>query len=430
MSSKENISISQKKKLIRTLTLVYDRLPSGLRKLVYKTVKPLYSQLVRILSIASVARRPVHLLEGNEKKSGESLNALISGKDNSVAYFSGLLYSEEPSQTDLGKSFIWKVKSKGLALQPGPDLIIIEFDRFYAPFIGRQGYTFIPKWVLFTLEISKSLSELMRAIKNKSLDNNLRKMKKNQFVFEVTRDPEKFKFFYNHMYLPLAEKRFKKASWVFDYHHLKRLLENGQLLLVKRNNDYLAGALLLERGKSLFSHSLGVKEGNAEFIEQGAVTASYYFTIHWAIQRGYEWIDFGYCRPFLRDGVFVYKKRWGMAIKNIKRSMGLGVFGLRICNITESVRSFLAENPFVFVNQDKLEGLVLADQKRPLTSDELKNLVRIHFINGLDKLILVSPHGFSGEARDMALVRYSHFLHLAEMDVADFFDDRNALKTE
>jgi len=362
------------------------------------------------------------MLKGKEKKSGESLNALISGKDNAVAFFSDLLYSGQPSKTDLGKSFVWKVKSKARAVQPNPDLIFVEFDRFYASIFERKGFVPLPKWVLFTLDISKSFPELMRAIKNKSLDNNLRKMKKNEFSFEITRDPEKFDLFYHHMYVPLAEKRFGEASWIFDYHHLKRLLENGQLLLVKRNNEYLSGALLLERGKSVFSHSLGVKEGNIEYIGQGAITASYYFTIHWAKKSGYEWIDFGYCRPFLKDGVFVYKKRWGMVIKNINRSMGLGVFGLRIFRITKSVRSFLAENPFVFIDHNKLRGLIVADQDQPLTSENVQLLMRIHHIHGLDNTVIVSSKGFTREARDMANDRYSHVLYLADMDVIEFIE--------
>jgi hypothetical protein len=224
------------------------------------------------------------------------------------------------------------------------------------------------------------------------------------------------------MYLPYARMRFGKTAWIFSHRHLARLLERGQLLLVKQNSKYLAGALLIEGEKILFSHSLGVRDGNIDYIGKGAVTASYKFTIQWAKDQGYDWIDFGYCRPFLRDGIFVYKKRWGMALKSITRSMNMGAFGLGFCRYTRSVSTFLAKNPFVFTDQKNFKGLIVADQSHPLTSEDVQLLVRIHRIKGLDNLIVVSPHGFTHEAREMAEAQYPGFLQLASMEVEDFFE--------
>lgn len=376
---------------------------------------------MRVRSIVSWARRPVYMLKGKEKKSGERLNTLILGRNRTVAYFSDLIYSGEPSRTELGKSFVWKARSKARTIQPEPDLILIEMDRFYAANLERQGFTLLPQWILFHLDISKPMPELMKTIKNESLNNNLRKMRKYNYTYEITRDPDKFDLFYYQMYIPHAAMRFGKSSWVFSHRELRQLFEKGRLLLVYLDNEARAGALLLEKEKSLFSHSLGVRGGNIKYVEQGVVTASYLFTIQWANEKGYEWIDFGYCRPFLRDGVFIYKKRWGMAVKNISRSMSLGVFGLKIGHFTKSVHSFLAENPFVFIDRDKLKGLIFAEQNQPLTSKAVRLLMRIHHINGLDNMIIVAPHGFTQEAREMAKAQYPQLLRLMSMDVDVFF---------
>jgi len=404
------------------LRLVYDRLPPGLRKPLSKTVKPVYTHLVKIKAIISEARQPFYLLKGEEKRSGENLNVLFYGKEKSVAYLSNLIYSGEPSQVYLGKSFVWNVKSKAHSVQSKPDLILVDFNRIYATILERQGFMIIPKWILFNLDISKSMPALMKEIKNDSLDNNLRRMNKRDFSFDITRDLDKFDFFYHRMYLPHAEKRFGKRSWIFEYHRIKRLLENGCLLLVKLNNKYLAGALLLERGKNMFSHSLGVKDGDMKYVEQGAITATYYFTIQWAKDQGFEEIEFGYSRPFLRDGVFIYKKRWGMAVKNQDRSMVWGGYGMRIHHFTKSTRSFLTENPFIFVDGDSIKGLMLSDQKEPLTAKNVRRLMRIHYIKGLDCVIILSPQGFTPEAREMAKDQYLGLLRLADMDVEAFFD--------
>ncbi len=111
-----------------------------------------------------------------------------------------------------------------------------------------------------------------------------------------------------------------------------------------------------------------------------------------------------------------------MAVKNINRSMSLGVFGLKIGHFTKSVHSFLAENPFVFIDRDKLKGLIFAEQNQPLTSKAVRLLMRIHHINGLDNMTIISPQGFTPEAQEMAKACYPQLLHLIEMDAAFFLE--------
>jgi hypothetical protein len=385
-------------------------------------VKPVYSRGVKILSIISWARRPVYLLKGNEKRSGENLSALMLGKDITLAHYSELICSGEATREKMGKSFVWGMTAKALSIQPNPDMILVALDRFYAATLRRQDFLLIPQWILFTLDISKPFSELMQSIKTKSLSNNLRKIKKQNYTYEVSRDPDKFDLFYHQMYLPYATIRFRDSSWIFSYRSMKQQLESGQLLLVKQNNKYLSGNLVVDREKCLFSHSIGVMNGNYEYVAQGVQSAAYYFIIKWAKQQGYKRIDFGYTRPFLRDGIFLYKKRWGMEINNINRSMGLGVLGLKICHFTRSVRSFLTENPFIFIAQNKLKGLLLIEQSEPLTSKEAQKLMRIHHIKGLDGMIILSPQGFTQETREMAEEQYPHSLDLVDTDVEAFFE--------
>jgi len=427
-SNKVSIPISQEKSLQDKLIQAYDRLPPGLKKLLSLIVKPTFACSARIRSILFNARKPLHLLEGVEKRSGEKLNALIFGGDMAAAYVSSVIFSGDPKSTDLGKSLLWRIRSKVRIINPNPDLIFTETDRFYAALLKRLKFALIPKWVLFHLDISKPLPELMKTIKNRSLDNNLRRMRAQQYTCEITQDQERFDLFYNHMYVPYATKRYGTASWVLGYHHLKRVLKKGQLLLVTQDDVPLAGALLIERENHLFSHSLGVKDGNIEYVEQGAITASYFFTIQWAKKKGYDRIDFGYCRPFLRDGVFIYKKRWGMSVKNRKRSMGLGVFGLKINCFSKSVRGFLGENPFIFIDKDEIKGLIVEDQNQALTAPEVEMLMRIHHINGLDEMIVLAPRGFTGEAREMARTQYPQLLHLVDVGVDVFFEQLSSPK--
>jgi len=51
----------------------------------------------------------------------------------------------------------------------------------------------------------------------------------------------------------------------------------------------------------------------------------------------------------------------------IKRSNPFrGVFGMKICKVGQGTQDFLAENPFIFIDQDKLKGLILTKENHPL----------------------------------------------------------------
>jgi hypothetical protein len=120
----------------------------------------------------------------------------------------------------------------------------------------------------------------------------------------------------------------------------------------------------------------------------------------WAKERGYKWLDFGHCRSFLNDGVFNYKKRWGMEIEISKRLKN--ILGIKVCNYCQGVKNFLEKNPFIFINQGKLMGLVFVGKPHELSYDEVQSCVKTHSIPGLDYLVIVSDQGFEQKAKEFA----------------------------
>lgn len=363
--------------------------------------------------VASHIRLPVYLLQGKEKGSGTNLTTLFLGGEKTIPYLSNLLYSEEPRKEKIGKIFIWKIKSKLNLNHCRADLIFIKIDGLFSRFLARQEFIIIPEWVLFMLDLSKPLQEVWKLSKNKSLSEDLRRIRKHKYSYEITRDPAKFEYFYHQMYLPYIAKRYGKLMLLTDFHHMKRIFEKGVLLMVKKKNEYLAGNIIVMHNKSVLSAYIGIRQGKIEYLKQGALAASYYFTILWAKEKGYKWLDFGHCRPFLNDGVFCYKKKWGMEIKRSKRYRV--VFGLKICNFYQGVQDFLTNSPFIFIYHGQFKGLILANGDYPLTLEETQFLLKKHSIPGLDRLIIFSSQGFTEEATAWATSDHSQKLHLLSM---------------
>ena len=393
--------ISAKFKAI--LPEIYDGMPVSLRKIISPVIEPANFLIKRILAIIAQIRLPVYIFQGRNKWNYEALNIIQIGEGRGILpYFHDLLYAEEPQRKVLEKIFIWNVKSQISSYSSGSDLVLISLDMIFLKFLSKQCFIVLPEWVMFKLNLIKPLKT---GRKNKRLSSNLNKIKKFEYSYEITHDVAKFEYFYHNMYLAYSRKRYGKLSLVAGFHHLRRIFEKGALLLVNQGCDKYVSGFLIETGVRNFSARYsGVKEGEIKYIEKGALAACYYFTISYAKEKGYKWIDFGHCRPFFHDGAFSHKKTWGMEIKKSKRRMlaTKSVIGLKILNHGKELTSFLSQNPFIFINEGTLKGLIFTQSEEPVTFDEVKLIYDSYCIDGIDSIIVVSYHGFTHDAVEFA----------------------------
>jgi hypothetical protein len=328
------------------------------------------------------------LLQGKEKWGGNDLTAMFIGDAKGVLFISDLLYSEKTITKNLGKIFIGRIKSEIKRNLSKTDLIFICMDGFMSKFLPRREFIIIPAWVLFKLDLNKSIEEPWKLPQNKSLRENL------------TKDPGKLKYFYRNMYLPYITGRFKELAFETGFRVMERDFTKGQLLLVKKGDDYVSGNTIKTEGDTVFFPYVGIENGKIEYLKKGAITALYYFNILWAKEGGYRSLNFGHCRSFLNDGVFNFKKRWGMKIE-VSESLK-SIFGIKICNYSKGVEKFLERNPFIFLDKEKLNGLIFVSQNDPISIEEVKAYVKNYAIPGLDCLVIVSSQGFVQEAREFA----------------------------
>ena len=269
------------KKIQEILYRIYDGLPSEVREALRPVVRAFFL-LKRVSIFASQIRLPVYLFQGKEKWGCGSLTTLFFGDERGLFYLSDLLYSGEPKKESLGKIFIWRIKSRLNLGLPRADLIFIKMDGFFSRFLSRQGFIIIPEWVLFMLDLSKPLPEVWKLSKNDALDANLRKIRKHNYSCEMTRDPSKFEYFYHQMYLPYITKRYEKLAVLIGFRDMERTLETGQLVLIKKGNDYVSGCVVKMDRDTVVNLYLGITEGRVEYLKAGALAALYYFMTLWA----------------------------------------------------------------------------------------------------------------------------------------------------
>lgn len=378
----------------------YDALPSGVRHFISPLVEPGYELAKRALSLPAQRCQETYFLRGTETQSATLLTVLYSGDPQTMRYFCGRLYSREPLVRKMGRRPVWRLQRLGSAKTVQADLVLLELDSFWGASMRREGYLCLPQWVLFRMDISQPWSEFRTRFARKSLRSNLTRVRKSGYYYSLATDNQAWRHFYEHMYLPYARKRYGDSCIVYSPRQHHRVFERGGHLLFLHTRDHrrVAGVLLVPENRTLKFHSLGIRDDADPRLAAGSGTALYYFSILWAREQGYRCMDFGHCRPFLDDGLFLYKKRWGMRIDKSPRIKTL--VGIRALSHRLALRNIARRMDCVFLHDGRLKALACIGHDQPVGEREMRERFRKRYIEGLDRLFLVAPGGFTPAARE------------------------------
>jgi len=250
-------------------------------------------------------------------------------------------------------------------------------------FLSEQDFIILPE-INFTLDIS-SPSEQVFARMSKLRRRSIKAIKKLDYSYEITREPQKLDFFYYKMYLPYIKKRYGKSANLVSFFTANQLFRKGGLLLVKLNGKNVSGILYKPFKDTVSACCLGFYEGKDQVLDEGAGQAALYFLINWSKTQGYRQIDYGLCKPFMSDGLFTYKRSWGMKAIASRNS----VLGLKVNNFNTSVIEFLSENPMISAESEGLSGLIfekISDKR----NEVFQPLYRSYYTHGLSRIVVVA----------------------------------------
>lgn len=129
---------------------------------------------------------------------------------------------------------------------------------------------------------------------------------------------------------------------------------------------------------------MGIRDGNWEFVRNGASVACYAFTFQRAEEKGCQSLDLTRARPFLNDGLLRFKKTWGIRLSKPVSHKYL----LRVVSDSHATRAFLGNTPFIFERFGELKGAVFVNGETPLTIETLREIQHEHFYAGMSELIV------------------------------------------
>lgn len=221
------------------------------------------------------------------------------------------------------------------------DAVLIDMHKYFARFFD-DGFL-VPPFVRQAVYIDRSTDKII-----KMNDSDLRKMRK--YNYEISNDIGKLKFFYEEMYLPYIKRRYGDYAYIKNFNNLEQILKNGELILIKLGGEYVSGALCEVSDNVYYCRKNGVLDES--FIKEGALVATYYFSVLRAKEKDVKVVDFGQSRPFLSDGVLRHKSHWEAKIledKTIDRIIYLrNIF----------------EQPFICIEDEKLKAIVFSKEDK------------------------------------------------------------------
>ena len=272
------------------------------------------------------------------------------------------------------------------------DLLFARLSPRMSQLMRRSDVLRVPESV--TLSVSLPLTETKRKKIRHSQKHNLRRIEKNNFSYDMTNEEECFEDFFHNMYMPYAKDRFGAEAQLYRYDDALQMFRRGGLMWVRQNGRIVAGHLIAIEGRTARGLVFGTIDGRREPIIAGAHSASYWFTIEWAIEKGFRQLNLGRTRPSLSDGVLTTKRRWGAELSD-----GTVCYDLIVhwAQWSDHVRAFLAQTPLIFHDEAGLSGLTAMPLGSEHTPEAVYEQARTFWAPGLKRLIVISDLA-TGEA--------------------------------
>ena len=391
-------------------------------KKIHENIPPrlsvVFSPFVTCFVFLKNLRHELWIVQGEEKGSGLPLSILISCRDQDRNLLLQLIYgnSNKYKEFYIGSAWQWDISKKIKKYGTDCSFMLVEVANSQRNLLREANWFYIPRWVTGVVDIPCS-SEIM---KSKSIKNDLRKIRKNAFQYEVTQDPQRFDEFYHNMYVPYVIEAHGKGAFIDSYKALLEKFRNGELLLVKKQDTFIGGSLILyeKNGPHLFRG--GILNGDRKYINDGAMAALYNFSYIYMVEKGFKKVNLGLSRPFLRDGVLRYKRKWSLRISGSY----FNGFALKVLSDSSATRCFLQNNPFIFENNGVLYGAIFVDNKEPLSSEDIKLIEKDLFIPGLSKLLIYCFEKGDMTRQDIVPPEFSAYIELRSAE--DIFKEHSS----
>ena len=301
------------------------------------------------------------------------LTVVLVGHEACDPYIIHLLYDEYVNPERVGTVPVWSLNRVIRHWEKTADVIIFRHRKF-SPGGGVSSRMLVmPYYVAQTVELPPSDANLRAVFHNSATNGDLSRIRIAEFQYEITQDAAQLDFFYHQMHRPFTLDRHRDAARISPWPAFRRDNEKMELLLIRKEGMPIAGTLNLQTGDCYTNHVNGVLNADKELLRAGAVAALYWFTIVEAHRRGCATVNLNCARPFLKNGVLAYKKKWGSRVVMDHRERELWLLP---CGNRPPMQRFFEDNPFICERDGQLVSLIFLGSHTVLNDKELATYLK------------------------------------------------------
>jgi hypothetical protein len=270
--------------------------------------------------------------------------------------------------------------------------MIVDTCESHLRFARPDHWFLIPIWVFGEANLPYD-----EGVSGKTRRELQRRIRRHSFTLEVTRSVEQFDDFYHNMYVPYVAQNYGKCAKVASYESLYGVFQHSDLMLIRNQEQTIGGMLTLCDNGVSFLWALGIRDGNREYVKNGAASVLYHFCLQYLHEKGHKKVLLGWSRAFLHDGVLQFKKSLSQRIIG---SYPNG-YALRILSASPAA-AFLRNNPFVFKRCGIYNAAVFWDGPQTPSLEEIGQLDGDYFHLGFARLLVYRlPRDETDAARDV-----------------------------
>lgn len=173
----------------------------------------------------------------------------------------------------------------------------------------------VPHFICLSIDLPPAWEDYVNRLGSSARDD-LRRVRSQGFEVRIERDPALGPDFYRQFHLPTVLARHGEEALRFSIESVCGTLSapGGELLRVFHQGRWVAGVVCRLQPDGYRLLHLGWLQGDRDLLRIGVIAAVYHAGLRRAFELGQKKLILGGTLPYLEDGVFAYKAKWGARI--------------------------------------------------------------------------------------------------------------------
>lgn len=250
---------------------------------------------------------------------------------------------------------------------PDADLVAVGCAADQVARLPRRAALVLPFRMHMLVDLSGPEGAWRRGVSRRERQWFNSRSRDGRLGFDVAGDDDAFDAFYHRMHVPTMRLRHgdraRSEAAVSAYENLFR---SGVLGFATVDGERVAGVLCRRDGDLLTVRLLGVLDGAEERHADGGLKVLYHLLLDWADRAGFRAVDFGAVEPWLSQGIFQWKRRFGPRLGLAPNHSARLRVWWHVRRDTPAVRDYLVANPVYEITEDgALRAVYFHDDDRP-----------------------------------------------------------------